>query len=183
MAALSDLIELDLGKLPEETELSRPVVEAIALAASVVLDRVHGPREGDDLTVEAGASKIRARLRRVAVDLRARETYGDAQEATEEGAEGVAVAVAGRVLNRVVFRRLPKGTGADYLMRDPSCAEGDGYERLECSGIAEGRELLSTRVREKLKQLGSFSRTQPGLAVVTDFRPSPVAVHIARWQP
>jgi hypothetical protein len=122
----------------------------------VVLDRVRGPRERDGATVHGDGAERAADIRRVPVDDRAHATYADAQEATEEGAEGIAIVVARRMLGHVVFRRLPKGTGADYLMRDPGADDGDAYERLECSGIADGQEAATARLRSKIEQLARF---------------------------
>ena len=172
----NDPVLLDLAALPAETELSRPVAEALALAASVVLDRFSPDRERDAASILGGAVSLAAELRRVAVDAAARETYADHQEATEEGAEGVAILVARRVLARTVFRRLPKMTGADYLMRDPEVTDGDTYERLECSGIADGQDSASGRLRTKLRQLAQFPAQPSGFAIVTNFRMVPVDI-------
>ena len=111
---------LSLPGLHAEVELSRPFCRgarargercpgAPARAARGV---THAVIHGDD------ASR-KAEIERVPLDERARATYADPQEATEEGAEGIAISVARRIFGRIVFQRLPKGTGADYLMRDP----------------------------------------------------------------
>jgi hypothetical protein len=174
-------VDLDLTALPDECELSRPVAEAIALAASVVLHRLRPPRQVDPARVVQANSDQPANVRRAGVDARAEATYADPQEATEEGAEALAILAARRVLGRIVFRRLPKATGADYLMRDPAANDGDAYERLECSGIAEGEETVATRMGKKLGQLGKYPAQPAGHAAVTDFRPEVVAIHVARW--
>lgn len=75
---------LDLATLPSATELSRPVAEALALAASVVLDRASPGRTTDAASITGGSSERPAELRRVVVDDAARSTYADYQEATEE---------------------------------------------------------------------------------------------------
>lgn len=171
-----DAVILDLSALPAETELSRPVAEALALAASVMLDHFAPTRERDPAVIVGGGASWTSELRRVRVDDAARATYADHQEATEEGAEGVGISVARRALERVVFRRLPKGTGADYLMRGLHETEGDDYERLECSGIAFGQESASARLRTKLRQLARFPKGPPGVAIVTDFHETPVDI-------
>jgi hypothetical protein len=86
------------------------------------------------------------------------------------------------VLDRIVFRRLPKGTGADYLMRDPQTEGGDNYERLECSGIAEGRESTISRLTSKLEQLARFRAHGPGTAIVTNFREEPVEIRFGSFR-
>lgn len=175
------LIVLDLRRLPDETELCRPVSEAIALAASVVLDRLHGGRASYPAELQGQGEIVQAELRPLPVDDRARNSYADPQEATEEGGEGVAVLLSRRVLDRIVFRRLPKGTGADYLMRNPGSVGGDAYERLECSAIGEGQEATAARLREKLAQLARFPTHPSGWAVATRFRAEPVEIHFGRW--
>jgi hypothetical protein len=174
-------IVLSLPDLPSEVELSRSVAEALAIAASVVLDQHQGQGDLDAATVDDGEGLKAAQIRRVGVDDRARDTYADAQEATEEGAEAIALRVAKHTLGRVVFRRLPKGTGADYLMRDPCARSADAYERLECSGIAEGTESASARLRSKLAQLARFPDHPPGRAVVTHFRTKPVDIRVGSF--
>jgi hypothetical protein len=176
-----DPVALSLPHLPGEVELSRPVSEALALAASVVLDQLHGRRDRDAAVIHGDDASRAAEIRRVAVDDRARDTYTDPQEATEEGAEGIAVVMARRVLNRIVFRRLPKGTGADYLMRDPRSKDADAYERLECSGIADGQESATARLRGKLAQLARFPKHPPGWAVITNFRMEPVEIRFGSF--
>lgn len=175
-------ITFDLQRLPADTELSRPVAEAIGLAASVVLERLHGARLDDPAVVHGGSDGGRAALiARLPLDDRARSSYADPQEATEEGGEGVGVVTARHVLDRIVFRRLPKGTGADYLMRDPGAPDGDAYERLECSGIGDGKESAEARLRSKLQQLARAPDQPPGYAVVTDFGVEPVEIRYGRW--
>jgi len=129
-----------------------------------------------------GARSRAAEIVPTPVDLTAEETYNDPQEATEEGAEGVALTAARAVLDRVAFRRLPKGRGADYLMRRADARDGDDYERLERSGIGEGDEGIDARLREKVRQLARFPEAPPGWAAVTDFRTLPIALRLERWE-
>jgi hypothetical protein len=118
----------------------------------------------------------------VAVDDTTRAAWNDAEEATEWAAVGVAISVARRVLGRDVFLRLPKGTGADFLMRDPANDPADGlaerYERLECSGIGDGKESSATRLRKKDRQLERARHELPGVAIVTTFRADPVHIEV-----
>jgi hypothetical protein len=132
--------------------------------------------------IHEGDSRHAAEIERVPVDARARDTYADPEEAAEEGAEGIAMLLARRVLNRIVFRRLPKATGADYLMREPQSHDVDGYERLECSGIGFGQESATARLRSKLEQLARYPAQPPGRAVVTHFRMAPVEIRVGSFR-
>lgn len=174
-------LALDLADLPKHGELSRSILEALALAASVCLERCHGTRAQDPAEILGSGKNWKANIRRAPLDAQAHATYGDPQEATEHGAVGVAVLVVSRVLDKVVFRRLPKRTGADYLVRDARGPAGDDYERLECSGISSGDESTQTRLARKLGQLARFPEQPKGIAMVTNFRSNPVAVHFDRW--
>jgi len=173
---------LSLPGLHAEVELSRPFSEALALAASVVLEHLHGPRERDDAVIHGNDASRSAEIERVPLDERAHATYADPQEATEEGAEGIAILLARQIFGRIVFQRLPKGTGADYKMRDPHSKDIDAYERLECSGIAEGQETAASRLRSKLDQLARFPDHPRGLAVVTHFRKQPVEIRFGSFR-
>ncbi len=174
-------IILDLRSLPEATALLRDVAVSLAAAASVVLERKHGPGADDAAAIVHGESTRSAMIVRLAIGDDARRTYDDPQEATEEGAEAVAILVARRVLDRVVFARLPKGTGADYKMRAAGLLVDDTYERLECSGIGDGTEATATRLREKVDQLARPANQPPGYAIVTNFVTTPVEIAIGSF--
>lgn len=174
-----DPIILDLTAISGESELVAPVAHALSLAASVTLERLQEAGERYAADIHIAEDVRRAEIRRMPIAQPARDTYGDPQEATEEGAEGVGVLFARRVLNQIVFARLPKRTGADYRMRAPDSIGGDNYERLECSGIGDGQETGPSRLRDKIEQLRRFPGP-PGHAVVTHFRMRPVEIHHGR---
>jgi len=173
---------LDLTLLPACVSLSRPVVEAVALAASVCLQSKHKARKRYKAALHQGARQEAAEIVPTPVTPIDEETYNDVQEATEEGAEAIALSAAYVALDRVAFRRPPKGTGADYLLHPVDAPDGDRYERLECSGLGEGDERADTRLREKVRQLARFPDGPPGWAAVTDFRDLPIALHLGRWE-
>lgn len=173
---------LDLGTLHRETELHRKVVDALALAASVTLERVRGEGVADPALADFGGGIEAAySLTRVGLDDGARLAFGDADEATEWGAAGVAVGIVHRLLRRRVFCRLPKGTGADYLMRSSDVLAGDAFERLEVTGISRGDETAGTRLREKVRRLALHPDAGVGWAVVTRFHGATVEVRGERW--
>lgn len=178
-AMTSGPFDLDLRELPKDVELCPPIAEMAALAASMTLDRFHG--QGPPYAAKIIQKRpVSAGIQAVGVNELVRASFGDAQEATELGAVAIALSVARRVFGRVVFARLPKRTGADYLMRAPG-ASGDDYERLECSGIGDGSETGRQRLGEKVRQLARYPTRPPGYAIVTHFRARPVEVHVATW--
>ena len=176
MSDPAEPIVLDLRTLPEQCELLPSTCASMAAAASVTLERLHGGRDRDRCrVVERDGSIVR-----VEVTKQTRDTYDDPEEATEEGADAIAILVARHVLDRIVFRRLPKKTGADYRMRRSSEPDQDNYERLECSGIGEGKDSAQARLKEKLAQLASYSAHRSGHAVVTRFGREPVEIVIGK---
>lgn len=178
---MQSVVTLDLASLRHEVdELDPRVVDALALAASVVVDSSHGQASGVAACFHRHGDSRQLELRTLTVDERARATYGDWQEAVEEGAEAIALAVARRLMDLIPFRRLPKRTGADYFVRPLRGGGSDVYERLECSGIASQREDLEQRLRSKLRQLAHYD-SPPGHAVVTHFGRSPIAIAAERW--
>ena len=84
-------IVLDLRTLPEQCELFRQMAETLAAGASVVLERLQGTGEHDAARVHRGGEALPAVIIRVPVDDAARRSYDDAEEATEEGAEAIAI--------------------------------------------------------------------------------------------
>lgn len=176
-----EAILLDLSRLPTETELTPVVAEYLAEAGSAVLHSQLPETNEVPARIEGEGRELAGRIRRRRVTDGVLASWGDPLEATEQGAAGVAALTARRVLGRIVFRRLPTGTGADYLMRPSDGAEGDDYERLECSGIAAGRQSALNRLEEKLRQLGRASDRRNGYAIVTDFGKNPVEIRYARW--
>ncbi len=181
MSDPAEPIVLDLRTLPEHCELLRSVAEALAAAATVVLERLQGPGERDLALVRNAEVQREGVVVRTAIDDAARATYDDPQEATEEGAEAVAILVAKRLLDRVVYRRLPKETGADYMMRDPRFDGRDHVERLECSGIGDGRDATARRLEQKIEQLGRYPDEPPGQAIVTNFRTTPIEILVGGY--
>src|SRR4051812_24901654 len=99
----SSPIQLDLKSLPLHTDLTPPMAETHAAAASVVLEVLHGQAETSAAIILINGSEQPALITSVPVDERTHRTHGDFQEATEHGAAGIGMLAAKLVLNRVVF--------------------------------------------------------------------------------
>lgn len=176
-----DVIVLDTRTLPRQAKLDANTLGSLAMAAAVTLERVRGSADVDDATVLVGDVERAASIVRVPPTDDGRATYADTGEATEEAAEAIAILVARQVLDRVVVRRLQKHSGGDYAMRDAASPDLETFERLECSGIAEGKDKTATRLAQKLTQLADYPDEPPGYAIVTNFRTRPrVEIHVGR---
>ena len=117
------------------------------------------------------------RLERLEVSDLLRRTYDDPEEATEEGACGVAILLARELTGLAVVRRARKGTGFDYYLGTEAAL--DFHARLEVSGIRQGTEAqVEARRLQKRAQLGRSDATLGTLiayAIVVEFgRPEAV---------
>ncbi|MYK68112.1 MAG: hypothetical protein F4020_00635 [Gammaproteobacteria bacterium] len=104
-------------------------------------------------------------------DEQARRTWRNDIDATENGAAGVALLLARRLLGYVTTSRSRHGTGFDYwLGRD---VDGDPIQdevRLEVSGIRQGTSVdVDRRVREKLSQMNRAEAATSGYAIIVEF--------------
>lgn len=176
-------IILDLGAIDDATELEHPYAEVRAIAATVLLQRNHGPRESDPAELHHEDRRRNAVLIRRAVTARADLTYDEPIQVTEEAAEAVAFLVARRVLDRIAYGRCRTRTGADYRLRRPGAPDGDVYERLEVSGIGGGSERAVSRLREKLTRMAEYPEEPAGFAIVTNFRDDPVEILVGSHTP
>ena len=168
--------------MADTTELETGYAELRAVAATVLLERIHGIRVQDPFALAHDEPRTGHLLRR-AVTGRAALTYDEPIQATEEAAEAVAFLVARRVLDRVAYGRCRTRTGADYRLHRPGDLDTDDYERLEVSGISGKTEQPTARLREKLERMAEYPDEPPGFAIVTCFRGDPVEILIGRYSP
>ena len=162
---------LDLRDLGDGTMagLSPEVGGSLAQAAAVCLESQHH-ETGVELEV-TGKLAGRHPLHWEPPDDQARRTWRNEIDATENGAAGVAVLMARRLLGYVVASRSRHGTGFDYwLGRDIDSDPIQNELRLEVSGIRHGISAdVARRVHEKLRQMTRGKVLAPGYAIVVEF--------------
>ena len=151
----------------------------LAECASVCLEeRAHA--ETSTLTL-GGMPKLRKMtLKRLSVTEQMKAGYDDPEEATEDGACGVAILLAKHMTGLEVVRRNRKGKGYDYCLGNP--APLDFSARLKVSGIRHGTDTqVRTRVREKREQTKQSDEEQgdlPAYAIVVEFGQPRVVVDV-----
>ena len=158
-----DLNELDTDNIPG---ISRAKGNELAEAGAVCLES-QGHTRGACLTVRNGANNS-YRLDWPPVTDQARRTWNDEEEATEDGAVGIAVLLASREIGYAVVLRSRKGTGFDYWLGENVL---DFKASMEVSGIRNGNDSqVRARVQEKLRQMNrSNALGLPAYAIVVEF--------------
>ena len=145
--------------------LSRTKADALVEAATVCLDH-HRHASGVSLMVSGSHTASHA-LEFSAPSQKARKSNADLQEAVEDGATAIAIAVVARLTQYRVVERSVKTTGIDWwLGREDGVFEA----RLEVSGIIKGPKKIQSRVEQKLEQMTRSDATGlPGYAAVVEF--------------
>lgn len=162
---------LDLGDLGDGTMvgLSPEVGSSLAQAGAVCLEsQLHAP--GVDLAITGEVVGTHP-LRWEPADEQARLSWGNEIDATEDGAAGIAILVARRVLGLMVTSRSRHGTGFDYwLGGDTAEPPIQGAVRLEVSGVRSGSSsVVARRLKQKLDQMQRGDATVAGYAIVVEF--------------
>lgn len=143
---------------------------ALAEAASVCLDQ-QGHTSPTPMPVR-GALSTEAMITWQTPNDQARRCWADPEVTTEHGAYGIAGLLVPRISRFNVIERSRKGTGFDFWLGD-STDEGplfQGKARLEVSGIREGsNSKMSSRLREKIKQVERSDGSLPAIVVVVEF--------------
>ena len=99
-----------------------------------------------------------------------RRCWNDPDDATENGAVGIAVLLVQKETGYTVIERSWKGTGFDYWMGDESAYLFQNKARLEISGIRKGNDQqVKGRVQQKLKQTDRSDGTLPAYVIVVEF--------------
>jgi hypothetical protein len=146
---------------------------SLAEAAAVCLE-ASKHRSGVTLQV-IGSHPERVALHWPAVTQQQRLSNADMQDATEDGAAGLAILTIGTAKGLTVRERAIKGTGVDYWLGNDNDNDTDtlpfqNLTRLEASGILQGTpKLIAGRVVKKLAQVAPTDGVCPVYVVVVEF--------------
>ena len=154
---------------PGNRALTSQLGGAMAQAGAVCLEH-EGHIPGTRLTVR-GTIQASHALNWAEVTGQARRTWADLREATEKGAEGVAILLIRRETGYVAIERAAIGTHIDrWLGYESDAPYFQRKARLEVSGILRGSDGDVRRwVREKMDRLGLTSHRLPAYVVVVEF--------------
>lgn len=161
-----DLTELELGK---HHSLTPAMGANLSHAAAVCIND-----SGHPITVTATGKGAYTRtyiLNRCDVTDEISRTWNDMQEATEEGACGVALVQVAKESKYRVIERSRKGTGIDYWLGDKDSFLFQRKARLEVSGSLKGDEKeLNRRLQIKVAQTKQSDATKlPAIIVIVGF--------------
>ena len=140
-------------------------------AVTCLEEETHGP--GVAMQID-GDCQHRVRIRWLAGgdrDQRAK-SWRDADEATEQGACGIAALLVAALTEYTIVERARKGPGFDYWLgkKDSVALLFQDKARLEVSGLRRGDErAIESRVRRKAKQLEPSDGALPGVVAVVEF--------------
>jgi len=102
-----------------------------------------------------------------------RRAWADSQEATEEGACGIAALIIPELTEYKIVERARKGPHFDYWLGPKEGDPGILFQnkaRLEISGIRCGQEKeIKARVKQKKKQVRLSTVPLPGFAAIVEF--------------
>jgi hypothetical protein len=164
---------LDLNDLGNRTyhRISSKIGNALAEAAAYCIESQHH-QQGDRLTVRGRSNGI-FRLVWEPVTAEARRGGNHPDEATEDGAAGIALLLSAVEIGHMVIARSRRNSGFDYLLGDEDVSNASDTERavteemldileddglvvrgrMEVSGIRENTDsVINGRVNEKLAQ-------------------------------
>ena len=165
--------QLDLNHLGRNSShgVSEKRGQAFAEAAGVCLES-QGHVQGAELRVRGDVSRAYQVVWPTITD-QSRRSWEDIQEATEDGASGIAILLVELETPYSVIRRSRKGTGFDYWLGDDSDVTFQRKARMEVSGIRQGdSRLVRARVREKLNQTKASDAQYgnlPAYVIVVEF--------------
>jgi hypothetical protein len=141
-----------------------------AEAACVCLDRHHTPPTQFHLIDNASTDTAAAVW--TSTDQRARNAWANRDDATRDGAYGLALAAIEEMRGLVAVHRAETRTGSDWYVGPPTDAIEDLEKafRLEISGTDEGNQsVISGRLRQKIEQARKGNSNLPAIAAVVGF--------------
>ena len=175
--------QLDLNALTTEPGLPALTVGAgtyLCESASVCLAQ-NGLSIGVLLKV-SGIRNTSFALKWPSITQQLLDTYNDLQDATEDGAYGIAILLLRELEGLTVIQRSRKGTGFDYWLGDGTRFGSDPslvferLARLEVSGILKGTTAdKKARLTQKRKQV-QRSAGIPAYIVIVEFNTPSVIV-------
>jgi len=151
--------------------LSEGVAGGFAEAACVCLDRHHAPPESFQI-VDGERFNGVAIADWATSDTRTKNAWANKDDATRDGAYGIAIATMELTRGLFAVGRAEIRTGADYYLGTSNEPREDYEEaiRLEVSGIDRSDESsMKTRLKQKLTQLEKGESNLPGIAIVVGF--------------
>lgn len=157
--------------------VSTAVGAAFAEAACVCLDRHHSSPVDFHL-VDADKFNGLAQATWLTTDARAKSAWANNDDATRDGAYGIAIATIEVTRGLVAVGRAETRTGADYYLSFPGQPAEDFEKafRLEVSGIDNcTQSLMETRLNQKVQQAVKGNSNLPAIAAVVGFSEVKVA--------
>jgi len=166
---LGSVPELSLSDLlGERDDVTPGRGGAFAEAAAVCLDE-QGHELGVHMQVGGSFDELFA-VSWPTVTEQMRRQWNDPEEATENGAYGVAILLTQRLTGLSALKRSRKGPGFDYWVGKPDSLLFQDAAGLEVSGIRQGdSKAVAARVRQKLRQVRRSDGTLPAYVVVVEF--------------
>ena len=142
---------------------------AMAEAAAVCLEEIPHV-QGTELAVR-GSFNNSYGLEWDEVTEQGRRTFADLREATEFGAEGVAILLIKEETDYTTIERAAIGTRIDrWLGHESDAPNFQRRARLETSGILRGSDAdIGGRLREKMDRLSLSDNPLPAFVVVVEF--------------
>ena len=175
--AIPDLHELH-ERHPGLTEF---LCKSLAEAAEVCLYRHHEPPVNID--VEYRDHQSSRTLNWSVPDEVAKKAHNNSNDATEDGAYSVSLAVLEVEVGLVTYGRTKTKTGADWWVGPPGGSLDLDFEdkiRLEVSGIDAGSlAQFQQRLRSKIQQTIDGNSDTPAIAAIVEFKEKRVALQHA----
>jgi hypothetical protein len=158
---IADLNEIHPG-------VSRGIALSYDEAVRVCLDRHHlSPK---DFEID-GRDCCLAEVSWISANEEVKRAWANDDDATEQGAYGVALAAMKASRNLVAIRRAETRTGADYYVAPPDMTEDlEAAYRLEVSGTDKGNvSQIRNRFHQKVEQTRKGDSNLPAIVVIVGF--------------